>query len=41
MEPALQGLIEKNKEEVRKAFEEAELRIDAVRNKAIQEKREL
>jgi hypothetical protein len=31
MEPALQALIEKNKEEVRRAVEEAEGRVDAVR----------
>ena len=34
MEPALQGLIDKNKEEVRKAFEEAESKVDSVRAKA-------
>lgn len=35
MEPALQGLIDKNKEEVRRAFEEADQRVEAVRAKGM------
>ena len=35
MEPALQGLLDKNKEEVRRAFEEADQRVEAVRSKGM------
>ena len=41
MEPALQGLLDKNKEEVRRAFEEADQRAEAVRSKGMQERRDL
>jgi|LauGreDrversion4_2_1035121.scaffolds.fasta_scaffold1048886_1 thermostable 8-oxoguanine DNA glycosylase len=41
MEPTLQTLIDKNKEEVRKAVEECEKRIENIRGQAVMEKREL
>lgn len=41
MEPTLQTLIDKNKEEVRKAVEECEKRIENIRAQAVMEKREL
>lgn len=41
MEPTLQTLIDKNKEEVRKAVEECEKRIENIRGQGVMEKREL
>jgi len=41
MEPTLQTLIDKNKEEVRKALEECEKRIENIRAQAVMQKREL